>query len=86
MSNIPEFLKKENYKKEPYADEMAELSRRYEEHFGKDFSTEPAPYGAEQWVEILKKCLDENIEVEKLLPGETETPELVEYDTIYVIQ
>lgn len=86
MRDIPDFLKPENCKKNPFADKMTELEKEYKERFGTGITTESAPYGIEDWVEILQRCLDENIRVEQLLEGELETPDLEERDFIYISQ
>ncbi len=74
MTKIPNFLKPENIKPlTPIQKKLDELTQKYIEHFGSDFTTEPAPYSIEDWVEILTICLNDNILVEDLLEGEVET-------------
>ena len=69
----PEFLKRENRKPLSSKDiELMRLNEKYKEQFGDYPTTEPSPYSTTEWIDILSKCIEKNITVFELLPGELE--------------
>lgn len=63
---IPDFLKPENIKPNPKADDMMEAIERYIEHFGDGPITEGSYYSDEEWTNMLNKCVDKNITIWEL--------------------
>lgn len=65
---IPDFLKRENRKKpDETSIQLKEAYTKYKEHFGVGMNTEPSPFSAVEWVEIINECLEKNITVEEIL-------------------
>ena len=84
---IPYFLRPENIKKlDPQSVRMMELINEYKDHFGNEPTTEPSTYSTEEWIGILKKCIDDNITVLDLLDGELETGDQHEHDNIIELE
>lgn len=71
---IPEFLKPENVKANPEADEMLELCRQYKEVFGTHPMTEPSSYSTIEWIDILRECIQKHKTIWEIL-GEEYDPE-----------
>lgn len=84
---VPEFLKRENRKSLSSKDiEMMRLSEKYKEQFGDYPTTEPSPYSTTEWIDILSECIEKNINVFELLPGELESSDFDnDHEPFYII-
>ena len=64
---IPDFLKRENHKQiDSAAIEFGRLLKEYEEKFGEGLTTEPSCWSDEEWIKILKNCIEQNIDFYEL--------------------
>ena len=71
---IPDFLRPENKKTNPEADEMMRLQEEYKEMFGDYPMTEPSFHTTQEWIEMLTECIEKNISIWELW-GEEYDPE-----------
>ena len=73
--SIPEFLRPENRKElKPEDTEMLELMEEYKKVFGDYPMTEPSSYTTEEWINMLRECIEKNITIWELW-GEEYDPE-----------
>ena len=71
---IPDFLRPENVKQDPKADEMMEAISRYTREIGDDLITEPSSYTTQEWIDMINECIDKHITIWELW-GEEYDPE-----------
>lgn len=63
---LPEFLRPENIKPNPEADEMMDAIERYRSKIGDDLITEPSTYTTQEWIDMLNECIEKNITIWEL--------------------
>ena len=64
--SLPDFLRPENVKPDPKADEMLEAIRRYRQEIGDDLITEPSSYSTQEWIDMLTECIEKHITIWEL--------------------
>lgn len=86
-SRLPLFLRREYIQEiDPQIDEFIKLQEKYKEQFGDYPTTEPSVYGMDDWIRFLKECLEKNITVFELLPGELEEGNEEEHEHIIITE
>ncbi len=81
---IPDFLRPDNSKPNKKDIKMKELMEKYKKCFGEYPTTEPSVYNTDEWIDILNRCIKENIQICYLLEGELEVEGVKDYDCIII--
>lgn len=63
--SLPSFLRRENTRKEP--SEFRNVLKKYMEHFGTGPNTEDYSYSQEEWIKMMKKCIEEDYPIEDIV-------------------
>lgn len=73
---IPEFFRRENYQEpDTLMLEFQAAIKRYKEHFPHDgLMTEASSMSREEWIEVIDRCIEENVTIWELL-GEEYDPD-----------